>query len=207
MSAASDPVVGLRARKKAAQRNAIYEIALSNFRTQGFNAATVQEIAAEANISLKTFFNYYPSKQSILDECVDQLLDGFTDIILTYKNNAGASFDQRLKALVSDMAVALESDPEFWLMIFTESKLFNASGSIKADELDIYDHVAAFFRSGQKSGELIAATDPLQLAEIFFSIYYFTALNWLGDWWPEKPGLSKRMGDAMEIFLNGIRAD
>lgn len=203
MTTANATDLGLRARKKKAQRDAIYQIALSNFRAHGFADVTVQEIAEQANISLKTFFNYFPSKQAILDECVEQLLDGFAVAIEGYKNDARHSFKNRLAALVSEMAAALEADPAFWRMIFQESKLFNASGTIKAEEMEIYNLVTAFFRDGQNAGEVNPSLDPQQLAEIFFSIYYFTALNWLAGWWPGKQSLQKRLDQALAVFLEG----
>ncbi len=198
--------LGLRERKKRAQRQAIYNIALSEFRNRGFDTVTVQEIAAEANISLKTFFNYFPSKQAILDECVEQLLAGFVTVIDEYTHDKRRSFKSRLSHLVQEMASALEADRDFWRMIFQESKLFNASGTIKDDEMEVYAHVTAFFREGQKTGDVKTSLDPQQLAEIFFSIYYFTALNWLADWWPKKQSLTKRLDQALAVFLQGALA-
>lgn len=194
---------GLRERKKLAQRGAIYDIALVKFRQQGFAEVTVQEIAADANISLKTFFNYFPSKQAVLDECVLNLLRGFSEFVAAYTEDR-RPFERRLHALVADMAEALEADPEFWRMIFTESKLFNASGAIKTEELQVYDAIAGLFRSSQASGEINRKADPVQLAEIFFSIYYLTSLNWLAGWWPRKLSLKKRLRSACTIFLNGV---
>lgn len=203
MNIESTPELGLRERKKRAQRQAIYDIALAEFRSRGFDTVTVQEIAGQANISLKTFFNYFPSKQAILDECVEQLLSGFVAVVEAHKSETKRSFKTRLARLVQEMAAALESDPAFWRMIFQDSKLFNASGTIKSDEMEIYALVTAFFREGQEAGEVKRSLDPQQLAEIFFSIYYFTALNWLADWWPEKQSLKKRLNQALAVFLDG----
>lgn len=205
MNVAGKEKIGLRERKKAAQRQTISENALRRFRDQGFEQTTVQQIAADSNISLKTFFNYYATKQAILDECVEGLLAGFGEIIIASQRDTKRGFDLRLAAIVKTMASALEADPTFWRMIFQESKLFNASGSIKSDELKIYDLIADFFRDGQKRGEVDPKADPHQLAEIFISIYYLTSLNWLADWWPKKQRLSFRLNKAITVLLNGIR--
>jgi AcrR family transcriptional regulator len=63
-----DPVLepGLRERKKIRTRLAIEDVALSLFEEQGYEATTVEEIAARAEVSTTTFFRYYPTKAEIL---------------------------------------------------------------------------------------------------------------------------------------------
>ena len=57
---------GLRERKKIRTRLAIEDVALSLFEAQGYDATTVEEIAAHAEVSTTTFFRYYPTKAEIL---------------------------------------------------------------------------------------------------------------------------------------------
>ena len=56
-----------RARKKAATRRAIQDHALRLFLDKGYDATTVEEIAAAAGVSHMTFFRYFPRKEAVVE--------------------------------------------------------------------------------------------------------------------------------------------
>ena len=55
-------IEGLRARKKRVAREAIAATARRLFAERGFESVTVAEVAAAADVSEKTVFNYFPTK-------------------------------------------------------------------------------------------------------------------------------------------------
>ena len=57
-----NPITGLRERKKAATHLAIERAAIEIAYEQGYETATVEAIAAKANVSVPTFFKYFRSK-------------------------------------------------------------------------------------------------------------------------------------------------
>jgi len=58
--------MNLRERKKLATWRAIRSAALRLFDQEGYEATTVEQIAAAANISRATFFNYFASKEAVV---------------------------------------------------------------------------------------------------------------------------------------------
>jgi AcrR family transcriptional regulator len=57
---------GLRERKKAKTRAAIREHALRLFRENGYQRTTVEKIAEAAEVSVSTFFRYFPTKEDVV---------------------------------------------------------------------------------------------------------------------------------------------
>ncbi len=67
---------GLRERKRAATRLAISNVATRMFEQRGFEQVTVAEIAAAAEVSVKTVFNYFGNKEELFFDREEELLAG-----------------------------------------------------------------------------------------------------------------------------------
>jgi AcrR family transcriptional regulator len=64
----------LRERKKAATRQAISDVATRLFEASGFEAVSLADIAAAADVSVKTIWNHFGSKEELFFDHEDEVL-------------------------------------------------------------------------------------------------------------------------------------
>jgi AcrR family transcriptional regulator len=60
------PAIGLRERKKQKTKEAIQRVALRLFDKNGYDETTIEDIAAAVEVSPSTFFNYFPTKEDVV---------------------------------------------------------------------------------------------------------------------------------------------
>src|SRR6266480_4488365 len=76
---------GLRERKKQQTRDSIAQTARRLFGERGFDAVTVEEVAGEAEVSRKTVFNYFPTKEDLFYSGMELFEARLLDAIRTRK--------------------------------------------------------------------------------------------------------------------------
>jgi len=90
----------LRDQKKERTREALFEAAIVLFRERGFGGTTVDDIAAAAQVSRRTFFRYFPAKEAVVFPWDDERLARFKRI-LSQHIDGGASFERVRRALLA----------------------------------------------------------------------------------------------------------
>ena len=73
--------IGRRDRKKSRTRQELVDAATKLFATRGFDETTTEDIAEAADVSQRTFFRHFPSKEAALYGDMDDLLARFQVIL------------------------------------------------------------------------------------------------------------------------------
>src|SRR3712207_1765292 len=100
------PEAGLRERKKLRTRKAITDAALRLFERRGYDATTITEIAAAADIAPRTFFAYFPSKEALVFDGIAGDLDRLAERLR--ERREGETVFEALRAWIADYI----ADPE-----------------------------------------------------------------------------------------------
>ena len=110
----------LRERKKLATRRSLRRAALGLVAERGFAHVTVEDIAEAADVSPRTFFNYFPSKEAALFGSDPELIPVLRERII--HTAPGESALEALRMImvsdaqaVADELSALGGDPVAWL--------------------------------------------------------------------------------------------
>jgi AcrR family transcriptional regulator len=194
--------MGLREAKKQRQRREIVETALELFREHGYDETRVSDVTERAGISDATFFNYFASKDLVLDELALAQVELFSET-LRYQLGLDKSVPDRIRVTMKVAAAAIAADREFQAVLYTRSNLFHSDGALKERTHEMYRLLAKLFEVGQERGEIRPDVKPMQLAEILIATYHLTTINWLIRWWGGRQSLERRLAAAIEVFLNG----
>lgn len=178
-----DAEPGLRERKRRATRRAIQAAALRIAIEDGLGAVTVDEISRRADVSPRTFFNYFPSKeQAILgddpelpdDAALQEFVDGgpggdlLSDLGALLVHSTQELIEER--GLIEERQQVLRANPELFSRRMESMKEFQA---------EIQAAVAR--RLEREDPELAADPDALRRRARLASIVALGALR--HAWW------------------------
>lgn len=189
---------GLRERKKRRTRRAIQEIALDLFEKQGYEATTVEQIAAAAEISPSTFFNYFPSKEDVV------AFDEYDPILyeVLASRPAGEPAIEKVRHMMLDAAIPLlERDRD---LVLKRVRIAFSSPGLRArlwQETDTGLEELARALAGPDGD---AGDFQLRLAvRVIESVAFEAMLEWARQ--DGKPSLRRLTQQAFDLAAAGLR--
>jgi AcrR family transcriptional regulator len=133
---------GLRERKKQRTRELIAETARRLFVQRGFDAVPVAEVAREAEVSEKTVFNYFPTKEDLvfwrLESFEDELLSAVRD-----RDQGESILDAFGRFVMRQRGLLASTDPEATERLAAITRMIVSSPALLAREREIFDRYTA----------------------------------------------------------------
>jgi AcrR family transcriptional regulator len=197
--------MGLRDDKKRQQRREILEEAIGLFRERGYDETRVQDIIERVRISEATFFNYFPTKDALLEEYAIARVEAYAQLLRVEVEDGARGVAERIRDLLRIMATGIEQeDREFMALVATRSRLFfGGKGGMFERKVLAQALLARLLEEGQARGEIRRDADPELLAESLAGAYTFAIVNWLTFRWEDSGPLRARLLQVADVFLDG----
>jgi AcrR family transcriptional regulator len=138
------------------------------FRTQGFDATTVEEIAAAADVAKGTFFNYFASKETLLGDLLDMRTQPLLDAPPAEKQPTPERIWQLLQAVRQELSPYIHLFPRMFSYALAHPK---PDASVRRRST-LAQAVAHLVRDGQGRGCVQPGLDP-EAAGAMISTYFF----------------------------------
>jgi AcrR family transcriptional regulator len=154
---------GLRERKKRLTRQQISDTATGMFLERGFDEVRVAEVAAACGVSEKTVYNYFPTKESLLLDREDSMVEAVRRAL-----GPDAPPGSPIEALVGELIDELDAMYEHWddehdvdlTVIQRFSELVEGTPSLRAAQRDMMDRIAQVAAESLAERAGMDPTDP-----------------------------------------------
>ena len=188
--------MGLREEKKEATRAAIKDAALGRFVAQGFEATRVRDIAGQLRISEATFFNYFPSKERVLETAAAEII-GRSAMRLERALGADTPIRERFAAQVEAFADDIHEDRRLMGLVIDHVRLFG-TGPAGEHHRRV---VVAIMLEGQARGEIRSDVAAEFLGDCYEAMMRASVERWLAADSTEE--LVTDMRRAVDVLLSG----
>ena len=195
--------MGLREEKKAAMRAAIIETALALFRTLGFNRARVQDVIRQLQISEATFFNYFPTKQAVLDAAAQDLIDRSLDVLRAELEDDERSVRERIDLVARDFASSFNGDRELAVLVATHTRMSLTAGE---DDSEGRQLLTRLFASGQEQGDVRSDVSARRLTDHYLACSFAALSRWIADG-DEDASLDEQLRTGLTLFWSGAETE
>lgn len=173
------PQLSRRERRKLEVRVRIVEAAHDLFGARGFGSTRVTEICERADVAEKTFFNHFPTKQSVLGELARGAVE---DLLLSIEvaRKRGRTTSERLEFFFGGLAdtMALAGPPQKEL-VAAIVQVVHLSGTTSVDARNLHDAFGALVFDGLEDGDVTTRHDPETLTEMIIGAYYVLTFNFV----------------------------
>jgi AcrR family transcriptional regulator len=170
--------LGLRERKKQQTHERILEAARGLFEEKGFEATTVDEICAGANISPKTFFNYFATKQGVVREIAEGFLDELGALIEDARKQPGPIAERLAYLFGRAGQETLLAGPRHKELLVEVVRVAQVDGFGSDQSRRLHTAFGALLRDGAAAGELTKEHGVSFLTQMVTGAFITILLNW-----------------------------
>lgn len=175
------------------------------FRSKGYAAASLKDVATEVGIDRATLYYYVGSKEELLIELIREPMMDIERRIKTIAKSTHSPQEKIRLAMVSHMESFAETYPESFIFLAEniEQIQSDARGELEALARRYHKALTEIIREGQQSGALRQDLDPVLVMHGLLGMS-----NWVHRWYrPEGRLTLPEVGDTFAtLVLAGLEA-
>jgi len=202
-------------REKERRKQQIIVAAKRVFSEKGFNKATMEDIASEAELSPGTLYLYFKNKEELYASLSLRILQYLNIRVQHVNDEAKLGPEEKMAALQEAMFDVYDFDPATIINLFhlqSSETLKNLSPEFLSEINDLsrksIGGIANIINEGIEKG-IFVEEHPHALADIYWSMYSGVILweaskSILNE---QKNYLKNTLESSFKIFLNGIKKD
>jgi AcrR family transcriptional regulator len=202
-------------REKERRRQQIMVAAKRVFSEKGFNKATMEDIAQEAELSPGTLYLYFKNKEELYASLSLRILQYLLIRVEHVNDEKGSGPMEKLDALTEAMYDVYEFDPLIIINMFhlqSSETLKNLSPELMAEIKQLsrksLSSISKIFQEGVEQG-LFIDRHPVALSDTFWSLFsgivlWLTSKKIIDE---QKDYLKQTLDIAFEIFRRGLKKD
>ncbi|BBZ49758.1 TetR/AcrR family transcriptional regulator [Mycobacterium heidelbergense] len=127
----------VRAARASSRRRQVLDAAVKVMGRTGFHQMSMQDLAAEANVSVGLIYTYFGGKEDLLLATIVRILDVFRDQLAPVMDAAGDDAVDRLAAGIRRYIQIVDENLDGVVLTYRESRTLGAEGRTQIKELEI----------------------------------------------------------------------
>lgn len=188
-----------RERRKQEIRGRITEAALELFNAKPCEDTTIDEICEKADVARKTFYNYYPSKQDLVDELMQSVFIDESRNMIEMALEKYSTTDERLDFVLDQMKGRLNRENTYERHLVLQSLVDMSANLGKSGTYMVafLESMQNLFESGDEFSGSNNAFSANSLGEAAAGMFNMAILLWVHD---EHYPIDKRFAEIKDIL-------
>ena len=196
-----DPAEGRRSRRRRELHESILSTAADLFARDGYDATTVEKIAAASDIVPATFFNHFRSKEDVLREVGQDVFTRFRRLVDEQLERT-ATTRERLEGFAARSGALVRRAPEMTRRVLIAVLRSSRPGESGAELESMQDDFASLLKQGRETAADVRSDVDLDLAaELLVSVVIGAMTHWIND--PDYP-LESRLTASLSLVADRL---
>ncbi len=156
------------------RKQQLLDFALHVFAKRGIGRAGHADIAEMASVSVATVFNYFPTREALVEEVLTQVAQQFNHLLEETLYELDSNYDEQLTLITHALIDRVLSQQEWITVWFEWSTAVRPEiwAQFLKDNKQSLTRVAELFEQGREHAQFTSDLSDVQLAKLFHGVCY-----------------------------------